>query len=74
MLIRLSKKRNPAGAISGATVPLTGFTVCRRRSCAMGAAWEIIEMPALVFKKRIAHKAYHCHVLSQAAGLGRVVR
>src|SRR5580658_4046574 len=33
-------------------------------SCAMGAACEMIAIPAVVFRNSVNHSAYHCHVPS----------
>src|SRR5277367_2117274 len=46
------------------TIPAATSGVTLLISCAIGDACEMIEMPAVVFRKRMLQSAYHCQELS----------
>src|ERR1700693_6348566 len=44
------------------TRPAAVAAVACEISCAMGEAWEMIAIPAVEFKNRVIHSAYHCQL------------
>src|SRR5271169_2537018 len=46
------------------TSPAAASAVTCEISCAIGAAWEMIAIPATVFRNSVSHNAYHCQLSS----------
>src|SRR5271165_1599857 len=44
------------------TRPAAVAAVTCEISCAMGEAWEMMAIPAVVFKNKVIHSAYHCQL------------
>src|SRR6476620_86844 len=44
------------------TIPAAVVALAPVISWAIGAAWEMIEIPAVTFRNKSAHNPYHCHV------------
>src|SRR5437879_13800133 len=57
-----SRRPEPLAIEMSPTIPAAATAVACVISCAMGEACEMMEIPAVVLRNRIAHSAYHCQL------------